>query len=114
MLTNMSCDPETISLLTEVLDRAAAAISTEQRTQECKVRLASNILGAAASGERDPIRLYAAALSVGPNCPAARPSGSLKRAAEGAGHRDEDARSDKTGDQISDPTAAERDAEEAH
>ena len=41
-------------------------------------------------------------------------SGSLKRAAEGAGHRDQDASSDKTGDQIADPTAAERDAEEAH
>ena len=43
-----------------------------------------------------------------------RLSGSLKRAAERAGHRDEDASSDKTGDQIADPTAAERDAEEAH
>ena len=40
--------------------------------------------------------------------------GSLKRAAEGAGPRDEDASSDKTSDQIADPTAAERDAEEAH
>ena len=40
--------------------------------------------------------------------------GSLKRAADRADHRDEDASSDKTGDQIADPTAAERDAEEAH
>jgi hypothetical protein len=40
-------------------------------------------------------------------------SGSLKRAAESAGHGDEDASSDKTGDQIADPTAAERDAEES-
>ena len=67
MLTNMSFDPETVSLLTEVLDRAAATISSEQRTQECKARLASNILSAAASGERGPIRLYSAALGgVGP------------------------------------------------
>jgi hypothetical protein len=43
-----------------------------------------------------------------------RASGSLKRAAESAGHGDEDASSDKTGDQIADPSAAERDAEEAH
>jgi hypothetical protein len=65
MLTQTVYDPETVSLLTEVLDRAAAAIPREQRTNECKTRLASNILGAAAAGERDPIRLYAAALSVG-------------------------------------------------
>jgi hypothetical protein len=49
-----------------------------------------------------------------PNAGRLRASGSLKRAAEGAGHGDEDASSDKTGDQIADPTAAERNAEEAH
>jgi hypothetical protein len=67
MLThNTSFDLETVTLLTEVLDRAAAAIPRAQRSNEYKSRLASNILGAAAAGERDPIRLYAAALAVGP------------------------------------------------
>jgi len=67
MLThNTSFDLETVTLLTEVLNRAAAAIPRAQRSNEYKSRLASNILGAAAAGERDPIRLYAAALAVGP------------------------------------------------
>jgi hypothetical protein len=67
MLTHhIAFDPQTVTLLTEVLDRAVAAIPPEQRTNQFKTRLASNILGAAASGERDPIRLYAAALAVGP------------------------------------------------
>jgi hypothetical protein len=67
MLTQHSAfDPETVTLLTEVLDRAAAAIPGGQRSNEYKSRLASNILGAAAAGERDPIRLYAAALAVSP------------------------------------------------
>jgi hypothetical protein len=66
MLTQSTFDPETVSLLTEVLDRAAAAIPHEQQTNEFKTRLASNILGAAAAGERDPIRLYAAAFAVEP------------------------------------------------
>ena len=59
-------DPETISMLGSVLERAVAALPREQRTDERKARLASSILGAAARGERDPIRLYAAALVVGP------------------------------------------------
>ena len=66
MLTHHSAfDPETVTLLTEVLDRAADAIPRAQRSNECKSRLASNILGAAAPAN-DPIRLYAAALAVGP------------------------------------------------
>ena len=53
MLTHHSAfDPETVTLLTEVLDRAADAIPRAQRSNECKSRLASNILGAAAAGER--------------------------------------------------------------
>jgi hypothetical protein len=59
-------DPETVSMLGSVLERAVAALPREQRTDERKARLASSILGAAARGERDPIRLYAAALVVGP------------------------------------------------
>ena len=47
-------DPETISMLTTVLERALAALPRQDRTEERKTRLASSILGAAARGERDP------------------------------------------------------------
>jgi hypothetical protein len=57
-------------MLSIVLERAVAALPREQRTAEAKERLASSILGAAARGERDPIRLYAAALTIGPWEPA--------------------------------------------
>ena len=63
-------NPETISMLSTVLERAIAALPHQQRTEERKARLASSILGAAARGERDPIRLYATALVVGPSEPA--------------------------------------------
>ena len=63
-------DPETISMLSTVLQRAIAALPHQQRTEERKARLASSILGAAARGERDPIGLYATALVVGPWEPA--------------------------------------------
>ena len=59
-------DPETISMLSSVLERTIAALPRKQRTGDRKARLASSILGAAARGERDPIRLYAAALVLGP------------------------------------------------
>ena len=59
-------DSETVSILSSVLERAIAALPRRQRTEERKTRLASSILGAAARGERDPIRLYAAALATGP------------------------------------------------
>jgi hypothetical protein len=59
-------DPETVSMLTNVLERAVAALPQPQRTQECKARLASNILAAAGRGERDPLKLYAMALGAGP------------------------------------------------
>ena len=52
-------DPETISMLTTVLERALAALPRQDRTEERKTRLASSILGAAARGERDPLLLYA-------------------------------------------------------
>ena len=63
-------DPETISMLSTVLERAVAALPRQERTAELKARLASSILGAAARTERDPIRLYATALAVGPWGPA--------------------------------------------
>ena len=59
-------DPQTVSMLSSVLERAIAALPHCQRTDECKGTLASNILAAAARGERDPIRLYAIALGAGP------------------------------------------------
>ena len=63
-------DQETISMLSTVLERAVAGLPREQRTDKRKARLASGILAAAARGERDPIRLYAIALGVGPWEPA--------------------------------------------
>ena len=63
-------DPETISMLTTVLERALAALPRQDRTEERKTRLASSILGAAARGERDPLLLYATALGGGPWEPA--------------------------------------------
>jgi len=59
-------DPETISMLSSVLERAVAALPHPQRTEECKARLASSILAAAGRGERDPLKLYAIALGAGP------------------------------------------------
>ena len=58
-------DPETISMLSSVLERAIAALPREQRTEDGKAGLASSILAAAARGERDPIQLYAVALGGG-------------------------------------------------
>ena len=63
-------DSETISMLSTVLERVVAALPDEDRTDERKTRLALSILGAAARGERDPIRLYAMALGSGPWEPA--------------------------------------------
>jgi hypothetical protein len=59
-------DPQTIATLTAVLDQAIAALPQDRRTQTRKTNLASQILSAAAAGERDPIRLQAAALAIGP------------------------------------------------
>ena len=64
MLTRAAFDPETISLLGAVLEQAIAALPPDDRSQERKTLLASKILSAASAGERDPIRLRAAALAV--------------------------------------------------
>ena len=66
MLTKNAFDPETVSLLGAVLEHAIAALPPDDRSQERKTLLASKILSAASSGERDPVRLQAAALAVGP------------------------------------------------
>jgi hypothetical protein len=69
-LRRRAYDPETLSMLSTVLERVVAALPHGDRTDERKARLASSILGAAARGERDPIRLYAMALGSGPWEPA--------------------------------------------
>jgi hypothetical protein len=50
-------DPETITLLREVLDAAWDALPAEQRARTTKSRMALCLLELAARGERDPIRL---------------------------------------------------------
>jgi hypothetical protein len=55
-------DPETVSLLREVLEGAWATLSPHQQAQTSRSALASRILRYAAQGERDPIRLRACAL----------------------------------------------------
>jgi hypothetical protein len=56
-------DPETIKLLRAVLDEAWNSLVTEQQAQTSKCLLAERILGLAAKGERDPMRLRIAALT---------------------------------------------------
>ena len=58
-------EPQTITMLNAVLDQAIAALPQDRRTQARKTQLAAQILSAAAAGERDPIRLHAAALAIG-------------------------------------------------
>jgi hypothetical protein len=66
MLTKIAFDPETVSLLGAVFEQAIGALPPDRRGQEQKTPLASKILSAASAGERDPVRLQAAALAVGP------------------------------------------------
>lgn len=49
-----SFDPETIQLLKDALEHAAANLPPAERTTETKVRLASILLEIASRGERDP------------------------------------------------------------
>ena len=44
-LRRAAYDPETLSMLSTVLERAVAALPHHQRTEERKARLASSILG---------------------------------------------------------------------
>jgi hypothetical protein len=55
-------DPETVSVLTTVLDDAWQSLLPAQRARMTKANLATRILKAAANGERDPARLRALAL----------------------------------------------------
>ena len=54
-------DPETIAIIKAVLDDAWAALSPGQQRGLPKSHLAERILAAAATGERDPVRLLARA-----------------------------------------------------
>jgi hypothetical protein len=56
-------DPETIKLLRAVLDEAWNSLVTEKQAQASKCLLAERMLRLAAKGERDPMRLRAAALT---------------------------------------------------
>lgn len=58
-------DPETLNALRDALDQAWALLPDERKAVTLKVDMAGRILKRAAEGERDPIRLRAAAL-VGP------------------------------------------------
>ena len=55
-------DPETVELLKECLETAWSRLEPPQQARTSKIALAERILKAAASGERDPIRLQARAL----------------------------------------------------
>jgi hypothetical protein len=55
-------DPETLFLLRKALDEAWSLLSEERRATTLKSEMAHRILKRAAAGERDPIRLRAAAI----------------------------------------------------
>jgi hypothetical protein len=55
-------DPETLTLLRGVLDEAWASLPPQDQEARRKSDLAQRILNLAARGERDPVKLKAAAL----------------------------------------------------
>ena len=57
-----SFDPETVTLLREILDDAWASLPAEQQSTMQKTALAERMLKSVAQGERDPERLRDAAL----------------------------------------------------
>lgn len=59
-----SFDPETVTLLREILDDAWASLPPEQQATMQKTALAVRILKSAAQGERDRERLRDAALDL--------------------------------------------------
>ena len=56
-------DPETIELLRDVLDDAWASLRPEEQALSSRSMVAASILKLAATGERDPSRLRACALT---------------------------------------------------
>jgi hypothetical protein len=67
-MTGAVFQPELIELMKSVLDEAAAALPEAKRTSTIKADMASVILARAAEGERDPIELKEAALSIITDC----------------------------------------------
>jgi hypothetical protein len=62
MSTSGNYAPETLTLLQEVLDQVWNALPVEQRADIAKSEMAQRILRRAAEGERDPVKLRAAAM----------------------------------------------------
>jgi hypothetical protein len=60
--------PELIKLMKAVLDEAVATLPASRRTSTMMADMASQILGRAARGERDPAALKNAALLVAVEC----------------------------------------------
>jgi hypothetical protein len=58
----ISFDPETVTLLREILDDAWASLPPEQQATMQKTALAERMLKSVAQGERDPEHLRDAAL----------------------------------------------------
>jgi hypothetical protein len=58
-------DPETLNILRGVLDEAWSALPDDRKAYTPKSELAHRILKLAGQGERDPVRLRAAAM-IGP------------------------------------------------
>jgi hypothetical protein len=54
-------NPEELSLLGDVFDRAMASLPSAMQTRTNRTEIAKNILASAATGERDPIELELAA-----------------------------------------------------
>lgn len=63
-MTGAVFQPELITLMKSVLDEATATLPEAKRTSTIKADMASVILARAAKGERDPIALKQAALSL--------------------------------------------------
>jgi hypothetical protein len=65
MWTNRSVvlDPEELSLLGSIFDRAVESLPAALRTSANRTEIAKNILGRAALGDRDPAVLELAAFS---------------------------------------------------
>jgi len=62
-LTGAVFHPELIELMRAVLEDATSTLPEAKRTSTMKAEIASRILGCAANGERDPIKLKMAAMS---------------------------------------------------
>jgi hypothetical protein len=64
VMSHASYDPETLTMLRGVLDDVWGALPSDRQARMPKSEMAQRILKRAADGERDPVRLKAAALLV--------------------------------------------------